>query len=97
MIRRLLQALDPQRLSTMVGDGSTSGYPTLRRVTGGRSRWTAGPCAAPATPTPRLKHVLVAVEYATGVVLAQTEVDTKTNEITRFVPVLGQISDLRGL
>ena len=42
------------------------------------------------------RHVLAACDQVTGVVLASTDVDTKTNEITRFGPLLDQIRDLRG-
>jgi hypothetical protein len=40
-------------------------------------------------------HVLAACDQDTGVVLASTDVNGKTNEITRFAPLLDQISDLR--
>jgi predicted transposase YbfD/YdcC len=43
------------------------------------------------------RHVLAAAEHDTGVVLASTDVDTKTNEITRFGPLLEQVGDLRGI
>ena len=43
------------------------------------------------------RHVLAAADQATGVVLASTDVDANTNEITRFDTVLDQISDLRGV
>ena len=43
------------------------------------------------------RHVLAAADQATGVVLASTDVDANTNEITRFDAVLDQISDLRGV
>ena len=39
--------------------------------------------------------MLAACDQATGVVLASTDVDGKTNEITRFQPLLDQIGDLR--
>jgi hypothetical protein len=42
------------------------------------------------------RHVLAACDQDTSVVLASTDVDGKTNEITRFAPLLDQISDLRG-
>lgn len=41
------------------------------------------------------RHLLAACEQRTGVVLASTDVDGKTHEITRFGPLLDQISDLR--
>lgn len=40
-------------------------------------------------------HLLAAVDHHTGVVVAQTTVDGKTNEITRFVPLLADL-DLTG-
>jgi predicted transposase YbfD/YdcC len=36
-------------------------------------------------------HLLAAIDQRTGVVLAQTDVDGKTNEITRFVPLLDTV------
>nr|WP_243707901.1 ISAs1 family transposase [Micromonospora sp. KC606] len=41
------------------------------------------------------RHVMAACDQAVGVVLASTDVDGKTNEITRFAPLLDQIGDLR--
>ncbi|MDT0528620.1 ISAs1 family transposase [Micromonospora sp. DSM 115977] len=46
------------------------------------------------TDTPA-RHVMTACDQATGVVLASIDVDGKTNEITRFAPLLDHISDLR--
>ncbi|MGC9668450.1 ISAs1 family transposase [Planosporangium sp. 12N6] len=40
-------------------------------------------------------HLLAAVDHHTGAVVAQTAVDGKTNEITRFVPLLADL-DLAG-
>jgi predicted transposase YbfD/YdcC len=95
MIRRLLQALDPDRLSAVVGDWFDQRLPTppagARRaiaVDGKTIRGSRNP-HAPA------RHVLAACEHTSAVVLAQTDVDGKTNEITRFAPLLDQIGDLR--
>jgi predicted transposase YbfD/YdcC len=41
--------------------------------------------------------VLTAADHATGTVLACTDVDAKTNEITRLRPLLDQVGDLRGV
>jgi hypothetical protein len=49
------------------------------------------------TRTAAARHVLAAADQSTGVVLASTDVDSKTNEITRFDALLDQISDLRGV
>jgi hypothetical protein len=43
------------------------------------------------------RHVLAAADQHTGVVLATTDVDTKTNEITRFATLLEHLDDLRGI
>lgn len=39
----------------------------------------------------RAVHLLGALDHASGVVLGQTEVDHKTNEITAFTPLLERI------
>ncbi|GHE13994.1 ISAs1 family transposase [Streptomyces alanosinicus] len=39
-------------------------------------------------------HLLVALEHTTGLVLAQLDVGDKTNEITRFRPLLEDVADL---
>jgi hypothetical protein len=41
------------------------------------------------------QHVVAACDQDTSVVVASTDVDGKTNEITRFQPLLDQIGDLR--
>ncbi|WP_328822195.1 ISAs1 family transposase [Micromonospora rubida] len=96
MIRRLLQTLDPQLLTAAVGvwlagRASTSTATGLRAVAvdgkslrGSRTGDTAA------------RHVMAACDQVTGVVLADTGVNGKTNEITRFAPLLNQIGDLRG-
>ena len=95
MIRRLLQALDHDRLATAVGSwlaahvpAPTPGARTAIAVDGKTLRGSR-------TTDTTARHVLAAAEQRTGVVLASTDVDGKTNEITRFGPLLDQISDLR--
>ncbi|MEU1763307.1 ISAs1 family transposase [Micromonospora sp. NPDC005652] len=95
MIRRLLQALDPDLLTTeisgwLVGRATTSASGSRQAIAvdgktlrGSRTAVTAA------------DHVMAACDQATGVVLASTDVDGKTNEITQFGPLLDQISDLR--
>jgi predicted transposase YbfD/YdcC len=39
-------------------------------------------------------HLLSAFEHATGLILAQEQVDAKTNEITHAIPLLEQVEDL---
>jgi predicted transposase YbfD/YdcC len=95
MIGRLLQALDPDLLTATIGlwlaGRAATGTLTATRaiavdgktLRGSRTRDTAA------------RHVMAACDQVTGVVLAGTDVDGKTNEITRFQPLLEQISDLR--
>jgi predicted transposase YbfD/YdcC len=97
MIRRLLQALDPDRLAAVIGTWLASRIPAPasgmtpaiavdgKTIRGSRTSDTVA------------RHVLAACDQVTGVVLVSTDVDTKTNEITRFAPLLDQISDLRGV
>ena len=42
-------------------------------------------------------HLLAAMDHRSRVVLAQTDVDTKTNEITQFEPLLDGIDNLEGV
>ena len=95
MIRRLLQALDPDQLAQAVGTwlatrSATTPSPARRAIAvdGKTLRGSR-------TTDTTARHVLAACDQATGVVLASTDVDGKTNEITRFAPLLDQISDLR--
>ena len=95
MIRRLLQALDPDLLTAAVGAwlaGRTPpGEPAGRRAIAVDGKSLRGSRTAKTAA----QHVLAACDQTTGVVLASTDVDGKTNEITHFGPLLDQISDLR--
>src|SRR5207248_7865644 len=57
---------------------------------GGLLRWTARPYAAAARPATRV-HLLAAMDHHTGAVLAQVDVAGKTNETSRFQPLLNDI------
>lgn len=96
MIRRLLQALDPDLLTTVIGvwlaSRTLADIPAGRRVIAVDGKTLRGS----RTPHTAADHVMTACDQATGVVLASTDVNGKTNEITRFGPLLDQISDLRG-
>ncbi len=95
MIRRLLQAVDHDRLSTAIGSWLVTRVPA---PTPGSRRAIAVDGKAlrgSRTATTGARHVLAAAEQRTGIVLASTDVDGKTNEITRFRPLLDQIRDLR--
>ncbi|MEU6023083.1 ISAs1 family transposase [Micromonospora sp. NPDC047134] len=94
MIRRLLQTLDADRLAMVIGawlatqlPAPSAGTPRAIAVDGKTLRGSR-------TGDTVARHVLAAADQATGVVLASTDVDGKTNEITRFAPLLDQLGDL---
>jgi predicted transposase YbfD/YdcC len=94
MIRRLLQALDPDRLTAVIGAWLAAQIPTpagTRRALAVDGKTLRGSRTGGAAA----RHVLAVCDQHNGVVLASTDVDGKTNEITRFQPLLDQICDLR--
>jgi predicted transposase YbfD/YdcC len=95
MIRRLLQALDPDLLTIVISAWLAS-RPAADIPAGLRAIAVDGKTLRGSrTAGTAADHVMAACDQATGVVLAGTDVDGKTNEITRFAPLLDQISDLR--
>jgi predicted transposase YbfD/YdcC len=96
MIRRLLQALDPDLLTAAIGDWltarATPSTPATRRAIAVDGKTLRGSRTTDTTA----RHLLAALDQTTGIVLASTDVDGKTNEITRFRPLLDQLGDLRG-
>jgi predicted transposase YbfD/YdcC len=95
MIRRLLQALDPEVLATAVGGWLVTMIPTpppgSRTALAVDGKTLRGSGRRDGTA----RHVLAAADQHTGAVLASADVDTKTNETTRFAALLDQIDDLR--
>ena len=93
MIRRLLQALDPDRLAAVVGTwlAARTPAPAPSRAIAVDGKTLRGSRTADTAA----RHVLAAADQDSGVVLASIDVDGKTNEITRFGPLLDQIGDLR--
>ncbi|WP_248294912.1 ISAs1 family transposase [Actinoplanes sp. TBRC 11911] len=93
MIRRLPQALDPDLLTTVVS--AWLGSRTLADIpAGGRAIAVDGKTLRGShTADTAADHVMA--DQDTGVVLASTDVDGETNEITRFQPLLDEIGDLR--
>jgi predicted transposase YbfD/YdcC len=95
MIRRLLQALDPDLLTAAIGDWLATrvatAQPAVKRAIAVDGKTLRGSRSSEATA----QHVMAACDQDTGVVLASTDVDGKTNEITRFAPLLDHIGDLR--
>jgi DDE_Tnp_1-associated/Transposase DDE domain len=95
MIRRLLQALDPDLLTAAISGWLTgrvaTGRPSTRRAIAVDGKTLRGSGSGDTAA----RHVLVALDQATGVVLASTDVDGKTNEITRLESLLDQLGELR--
>lgn len=95
-IGRVLAGLDGDAFDTAVNGWlvglriSPAGQPPRRRVyaVDGKTLCGSGPAGSQV-------HLLAAVDHHSGAVLAQTAVDGKTNEITRFVPLLADV-DLTG-
>ena len=97
-IRRILQAVDAQALDValsawlIAGSAARATAPIPGRrviaIDGKSARGARGPDG-------RAVHLLAAFDQASGVVLGQTVVDGKTNEITAFAPLLDRI-DITG-
>lgn len=97
MIRRLLERIDADELAGRVGRWLAGRLPAVpagvrrayavdgKTLRGSRDGDTPG------------RHVLTAACQDSGVVVAQVDVDGKTNEITRFAPLLEQVDDLAGV
>jgi predicted transposase YbfD/YdcC len=86
-IRRVLQRLDGDELDTVIGAwaaGHTESGGTRRRLVAVDGKRVRGSGSGTVEP----RHLLGAVDHSHGVVLAQREVDGKTNEITEFAPLL---------
>jgi predicted transposase YbfD/YdcC len=89
-IRRLLQRLDGDQLDIAIGAWAASGTQpagTRRRLVAVDGKRLRG--SGSATTEPR--HLLGAIDHIHGVVLAQRQVDGKTNEITEFAPLLDSV------
>ncbi|MGC5334712.1 ISAs1 family transposase [Micromonospora sp. DT62] len=94
MIRRLLQALDADRLAMVIGAWLATQLPAPPAGTRRAIAVDGKTLRGSRTGDTVARHVLAAADQATGVVLASTDVDGKTNEITRFAPLLDQLGDL---
>lgn len=94
MIRRLLQAVDADLLAAAIGTWLAARIPApalgCRQALAVDGKTLRGS----RTRDRPARHVLTAADQSTGVVLASTDVDTKTNEITRFAALLDQLDDL---
>jgi predicted transposase YbfD/YdcC len=89
-IRRILQAVDPDALDAAVSAwlaARSVAWPPTRRmiaIDGKTARGARGPDG-------RAVHLLAAFDQISGVVLGQSAVDGKTNEINAFTPLLDRI------
>ncbi|MCA1697196.1 MAG: ISAs1 family transposase, partial [Actinobacteria bacterium] len=91
--RRVLQTVDAHALDTALSAwlversaGERLANQTVRAIAvdGKTARGSR-------TPNRAARHLFAAFEHASGVVLGQTEVDDKSNEITAFTPLLDRI------
>lgn len=96
MIRRLLQALNADLLAAAIGTWLTAQIPGATPAARQAIAVDGKTLRGSRTRHSPARHVLAAADH-TGVVLASTDVDTKTNEITRFAALLDRIDDLRGV
>ena len=93
-IRRTLQRLDGDQVDTTIGAwtaAATTPEPAHRRLVALDGKQARG--SGSTTTTPR--HLLGALDHTHGIVLAQRQVGSKTNEITHFRPLLDRV-DLTG-
>lgn len=89
-IRRTLQRVDGDELDTVLGAwaaGRTESGDARRRLVAVDGKRVRGSGSSTAEP----RHLLAAIDHTHGVVLAQREVDGKTNEITEFAPLLNTV------
>jgi hypothetical protein len=96
-MRRLLQAVDPDLLAATIGRWLATRTPPPAPRSRQAIALDGKTLRGSRTRTAAARHVLAAADQATGVVLASIDVDSKTNEITRFDALLDQFGDLRGV
>jgi predicted transposase YbfD/YdcC len=99
-VRRVLARVDPDALDLAIGawladqqppPPTTRPPPAWRQAVAVDGKTLRGSGHHQTAPT----HLLAAMDHTSRAVLAQTQVDTKTNEITRFRPLLEGL-DLAG-
>ncbi|MFG2949697.1 ISAs1 family transposase [Streptomyces adustus] len=97
-VRRLLTRVDGDALDRAVGRWLADHRP--------KETWTAQLCGlavdgkslrGAGRAKGRKIHLLAALEHTTGLVLAQSDVGEKTNEITCFQPLLDSVAELAGV
>ena len=90
--RRVLARVDPDTLDLVIGRWLADQQrppprPAWRRAVAVDGKTLCGSGHHPRLPV----HLLAAMDHTSRAVLAQTEVDGKTNEITRFRPLLDRL------
>ncbi|MER5348517.1 ISAs1 family transposase [Streptomyces mirabilis] len=94
-VRRVLARIDGDALDQAVGHWLADRRP---KTSGLRALAVDGKSLRGAARAEGRKiHLLAALEHTTGAVLAQLDVGEKTNEVTRFQPLLDAIADLAGV
>lgn len=93
-IRRCLQRLSGDELDAAIGGWAAAGsqQPGAARAVGLDGKTLCGSGGAHRSR----RHLMSAIDHRTGVVLAQADVDDKTNEITMFSRLCDRIDDLAG-
>ena len=96
-VRRLLIRIDGDALDRSVGRWLADRRPERTGAAGARALAVDGKSLRGAAKAGGRKiHLLAALEHTTGLVLAQLDVQEKTNEITCFQPLLDTVADLTG-
>jgi hypothetical protein len=96
-VRRLLACIDGDALDRAVGCWLADRRPpTASARASGVGRGRQEPARRRQTKGRQI-HLLAALEHSTGAVLAQLDVGEKTNEVTRFQPLLDAVGDLAGV
>jgi predicted transposase YbfD/YdcC len=93
-IRRVLGALDADRLDTVMGAWAAGQLPAPvgRRAVAVDGKTLRGSALTGSDQARSARHLLAAVDHDTRTVLGQVDVDGKTNEITAFAPLLDAVA-----
>ncbi|HEY8987044.1 MAG TPA: ISAs1 family transposase [Streptomyces sp.] len=96
-VRRLLTRIDGDALDQSVARWLADRRPKRTGAAGPRALAVDGKSLrGAAQASGRRIHLLAAMEHSSGLVLAQLDVQEKTNEITCFQPLLDTVADLTG-
>jgi predicted transposase YbfD/YdcC len=86
--RRILAGVDADALDDAVGQWLIASMPAAQATSGRRVYSVDGKTLRGSGPAGAQVHLLAVLDQRTGAVLAQVDVAGKTNEITRFQPLL---------